>query len=70
MSSRNNNYCGTAVNLRYGENNVNVGPLKEIPEICIDHFFGKDLKSTAFFLSHAHTGNNNSVIAFLMIETR
>jgi len=44
------------VRLEYGENNVNVGPLKDIPEICVDHFYGDDLKSSVFFLTHAHTG--------------
>ncbi|CAG7830637.1 unnamed protein product [Allacma fusca] len=39
----------------WGKNNVNAGPLPEMKEICIDHFVGKDLDSTAFFLSHAHT---------------
>ncbi|ODM97014.1 Protein artemis [Orchesella cincta] len=43
------------VRFHYGENNINTGPLKQIPEICVDHFFGDDLNSSVFFLSHAHT---------------
>ncbi|CAL8138248.1 unnamed protein product [Orchesella dallaii] len=43
------------VRFHYGENNINTGPLKEIPEICVDHFFGDDLNSSVFFLSHSHT---------------
>lgn len=45
------------VRTHYGENNINAGPLKELPEVCVDHFHGNSLKSTAFFLSHAHTGD-------------
>lgn len=52
------------VRFRYGENNINTGPLKEIPEICVDHFVGDDLNSSVFLLSHAHTGCVHSRILY------
>jgi hypothetical protein len=44
------------VNIKWGSNNVNTGPLNEYREISVDRFHGAALKSTAFFLTHAHTG--------------
>lgn len=52
------------IRFKYGENNINTGPLKEIPEICIDHFFGNDLDSSVFLLSHAHTGKRTNIEVF------
>ena len=36
------------------------GKIKEFPQISIDRFDGRNLASTAYFLSHAHSGKIKS----------
>ena len=45
-------FCG------WKNSNVNIGPLADFKEICVDHF--QDVESTAYFLSHAHAGTATS----------
>lgn len=34
------------------------GKIKEFPQISVDRFDGRNLASTAYFLSHAHSGQS------------
>lgn len=35
------------------------GKIKEFPQISVDRFDGRNLASTAYFLSHAHSGTGH-----------